>query len=241
MELAHVNRICTVGELTTSIAHELNQPLTALVNNASACLRLLEREVPEMDEARAAIADVVDNAFRAHDVIKGIRSLVKKTAPNKEPLNVNEIIRQAISFAAGELRSNQVVLRTELQSNVPEVMGDRIQLQQVLMNLILNSNEAMSAGDWPVRELLITSCESDAGEVMVMVQDSGSGMDSLDAERLFTPFFSTKQNGLGLGLWISRTIIEAHMGKLWATGNDGSGATFHFMLPAIVESDGRRS
>ena len=234
MELAHVNRLCTVGELTTSIAHELNQPLTALVNNASACLRLLERDMPDMDEARAAIADVVENAFHAHDVINGIRALVKKTDPNQEPLNVNEIIRQAIGFAANELRRNQVILRTELQPDVPDVIGDRIQLQQVLMNLILNSNEAMSGVDWPVRELVITSRQCDADEVTVTVQDSGSGIDPLDGERLFTPFFSTKENGLGLGLWISRTIVEAHLGKLWATRNEGRGATFHFTLPAIA-------
>jgi signal transduction histidine kinase len=158
-------------------------------------------------------------------------------------LNVNEIIRQAIGFAASELRRNQVMLRTELQPDVPEVIGDRIQLQQALMNLILNSNEAMSAADWAVRELVITSRERDAGEVMVTVQDSGSGIDLLDNERLFTPFFSTKENGLGLGLglWISRTIVEAHLGKLWATENEGRGATFHFTLPAIVKNGNKPS
>lgn len=176
---------------------------------------------------------MINNAIRASDVITGLRSLVTRTLPKKAPSNLNGIVREAVALTAGELTNNRVVLRTELQPNIPEVLGDRVQLQQVLLNLILNSNEAMSGLDLPVRELAITSQESKHGVVKVEVRDTGTGLGAHDFERIFDPFFSTKEGGLGLGLSISRTIVEAHGGKLWATRNKERGATFHFTLPAI--------
>jgi PAS domain S-box-containing protein len=234
-ELAHANRVLTLGEMATSIAHEMNQPLAAIVTNGDACLRWLRREAPDLDEARHAVEHVIENAMRASEVIKRIRSLVKKTDPQKQPLNLNDILREVIAITAGELTKNHVVSQMELQPDIPPVLGDRVQLQQVLLNLILNSNEAMSAVDWPVRELVITSQESKPGEVMVAVRDSGRGLGPDDSELIFDSFYSTRAGGLGLGLSISRAIIESHGGRLWATRNKDKdkGATFHFVLPAI--------
>jgi PAS domain S-box-containing protein len=230
-ELAHATRVATLGELTGSIAHEINQPLTALVANSSACLRWLGREVPDLDEARKAAGRMIENAMRANEVNERIRALVRKTAPQQEPLNVNEVIREAITLTASELTKNNVALQVELQPHLPGVLGDRIQLQQVLINLMLNSNEAMSAADWPVRKLVIRSQESKPGEVTVEVRDSGPGIGPHDAARIFDPFFTTKKGGLGLGLSISRTIVEAHGGRLWIAPSQG-GAALQFTLPA---------
>jgi C4-dicarboxylate-specific signal transduction histidine kinase len=235
-ELAHVTRLATVGELAASIAHEINQPLGALVINAGTCLRWLEREVPDLDEARKCAERIIENGLRAGDVIKGIRSLVRKTPGEKKLLNINETIREVMALAAGVLIQNGVVSSIELQPDIPPVIGDRVQLQQVMLNLILNSTEAMSGVDWPVRELVIRSQESNPAEVMVTVRDSGTGLGPHDADRIFDSFFSTKSGGLGLGLSISRTIVEAHGGRLWATQNNDKGATFQFILPAIEES-----
>jgi PAS domain S-box-containing protein len=235
-ELACVNRVATLGALTASIAHEINQPLAALVSDAAACVRWLQREVPDLGEARKSLERIVENGYRAGDVIKGIRSLVGKTPGEKELLNMNETIREVIALTGRELTQNSVVLWTELQPNIVAVLGDRIQLQQVLLNLILNSIEAMNDVDWPVRELVIRSQASKPGEVMVTLRDSGAGLGSHDPERIFDSFFSTKPKGLGLGLSISRTIIEAHGGRLWATQNKDIGATFRFILPAIEGS-----
>jgi signal transduction histidine kinase len=235
-ELARVARVATVGTLTASIAHEINQPLAAMVTDAGACVRWLEREVPNLDEARESLQRVIEGGHRAGDVIKGIISLAKKTPAKTERLNINEIIREVISLAARELTQNNVVLRMELQPAIPLVVGDRVQLQQVLLNLILNSIEAMSGVDSPVRELVIRSQESKPGEVMVTVRDSGAGLDPNDAERIFDSLFSTKSEGLGLGLSISRTIVGSLGGRLWATQNNDRGATFHFILPAIDET-----
>jgi PAS domain S-box-containing protein len=232
-ELARVTRVATMGELTASIAHEVNQPLTAVVSDAGACMRWLERNVPDLYEARKSLERIIENGHRAGDVIKGIRSLVRKTPGDKERLNINDSVREVIAFAASELTENSVVLRTELQSDIPLVLGNRVQLQQVLLNLILNSTEAMNEVDWPVRELVIRSQESKPGEVLVTLRDSGAGLGPHDPERIFDSFFSTKPGGLGLGLSISRTIVEAHGGRLWATQNSDRGATFHFNLPAI--------
>jgi C4-dicarboxylate-specific signal transduction histidine kinase len=194
-----------------------------------------------MDEARKSLERIVENGHRAGEVIKGIRSLVKKTSGEKELLNMNETVREVITIAARELTQNSVVLWTELPPNIPAVLGDRVQLQQVLLNLILNSTEAMSGADWPVRELLVRSQESKPGEVMITLRDSGPGLGLHDPERIFDSFFSTKPGGLGLGLSISRTIIEAHGGRLWATQNNDRGATFQFSLPAIEERRSRSS
>ena len=234
-ELARVTRVATLGELTASIAHEINQPLVSLVAHGYACLRWLEREVPDLDEARKSAQRIVENGLRAGEVIKGIRSLVKKTRGEKERLNINETIREVIALTARELTQNSVALSTDLPTDIPPVLGDRVQLQQVLLNLILNSTEAMSGVDWPVRELVIRSQESKRGEVLVTVRDSGTGLGLHDPERIFDSFFSTKPGGLGLGLSISRTIVEAHGGRLWAAQNNDTGATFHCILPAVDE------
>jgi C4-dicarboxylate-specific signal transduction histidine kinase len=236
-ELARVSRVATVGALTSSIAHEINQPLAAIVNEAYACVRWLEREVPNLDEARESLAHIIESGHRAGEVIKGIRSLVTKTPGKKERLNINEIIREIIPLAASELTQNRVMLRTELQPDISSIAGERIQLQQVLLNLILNSIEAMSAVDWPMRELVIRSQESKPGEVMVTVRDSGASLSPDDVERIFDSFFSTKSGNLGIGLSISRTIVEAHGGRIWALQNEDKGATLQFILAAIEEND----
>jgi PAS domain S-box-containing protein len=229
-ELAHLNRVSTMGELTSSIAHELSQPLAAIATNGGACLRWLDREIPELDEARRSVEEMVANAMRAGDVVEHIRTLVRKTDAQRELLNVNGIIREVLALSAYELTKNHVEVRMDFQSDLPPVMGDRIQLQQVLLNLIGNSTQAMTALDWPVRELTISSQQSEPGKVKVAVQDTGTGLGPNDPERLFDPFFSSKEGGMGLGLTISRRIVEAHGGRLWARANEGSGATFQFSL-----------
>jgi PAS domain S-box-containing protein len=235
-ELARITSLATIGTLTASIAHEINQPLASIVTDAGACVRWLEREVPNLDEAQESLERVIESGHRAADVIKGIISLAKKAQAKKERLNINQIIREIISLAARELTQNNVVLRLELQPDIPLVGGDRVQLQQVLLNLILNSIEAMRVVDAAVRELVIRSQESKPGEVTVTVRDSGAGLDPNNAERIFDSFFSTKSEGLGLGLSISRTIVESLGGRLWATQNNHKGATFQFILPVIDEN-----
>lgn len=235
-ESAHMSRVCTVATLTTSIAHELNQPLAAIVATGGACRRWLEHEPPNLDEARKAAERVIDGAIRAGDIVKAIRALLRKTEPAIMPLDINETIQQAIALAEGELRKNYVLLQTELAPDLRRVLGDRIQLQQVLLNLILNSNEAMSTVNWS-RELLIRSQESEPAEVMITVQDSGVGLPPDFAEQIFDTFFSTKASGMGLGLSISRMIVEAHGGRIWATRNHGRGTTFQFTLPATSSQE----
>jgi signal transduction histidine kinase len=234
-ELAHVMRLTTLGELTASIAHEVNQPLGAIVINGQACLRLLSRDAPDLEGVREAVECTISDALRASQVIRRILDLLKKAAPEKAPLNLNEALRGVISLAAGELVKNQVLLRTELEADLPPVLGDRVQLQQVVLNLVLNAVEAMSGEGWQPRELQISSHESKPEEVTVAVRDSGAGLGPQGPERVFDAFFTTKPGGLGLGLSISRTIIEAHGGRLWATPNQGQGTTFQFTLPASGE------
>jgi C4-dicarboxylate-specific signal transduction histidine kinase len=176
---------------------------------------------------------VIDAAMRASNVIRELRGLLRNTAPAVTPLSINDLIKRVLALAESELRKNHVVVQTELQADVPQLLADRVQLEQVLLNLILNSNQAMSAVDWPVRELVIRSQESKPGEVTITVRDSGAGLPPHSEERIFDSFFSTKTDGLGLGLSISRTIVEAHSGRLWATRNDDRGASLHFTLPAM--------
>lgn len=231
-ELAHAGRVLTVGELTSSIAHELNQPLGAIVTNGNASLRLLSRETPDLEGTREAVDCMISDAMRASDVIKGIRGLLKKTAPAKVLLDINQTITEVIALSASELAKNQVSLRTELAADLQSVLGDRVQLQQVLLNLILNGNEAISKSTWDPREMVISSRETAPAEVTVMVRDSGIGLHPKNEARVFNAFFTSKEDGLGLGLSISRTIIEAHGGRLWCTANEGQGATFQFTLPS---------
>lgn len=235
-ELAHVARVTTLGELTASIAHEVNQPLAAIVTNGQASLRLLSGSKPDIDEAREAVESMIGDSLRASEVIKRIRALLKKTGPAKFPLGVNEFIQDVITFTSSELKQNKVSLRTELGVDLPLVSGDRVQLQQVMLNLILNGREAMSSPGWQTRELLLRSEQTGPGWVSVTVQDTGIGLGSNDYERVFDAFFTGKEGGLGLGLSISRTIIEDHGGKLWAMPNEGQGASFQFLLPTAFEN-----
>jgi len=230
-ELAHVTRVTTLGELMASIAHEVNQPLGAIVTNGEACQRLLARDAPDLDGALEAVGAMIGDASRASQVIMRMRAFLKKAAPEHAPLDLNETIRGVVSLASGELVKNQVSLRTELEPGLPPVLGDRFQLQQVALNLLLNGVEAMSGEGGQPRELLVSSKRSRPDEVTVAVRDTGGGINPRDAGRIFDAFFTTKGGGPGLGLTISRTIIEAHGGRLWATPNDGRGMTFQFTLP----------
>jgi PAS domain S-box-containing protein len=228
MELAHVTRVATLGEMTASIAHEINQPLGAIVNNAGASLRWLAAQ--NMDEVRQSIEHVIKDGHRASDIISRIRALVKKTPPQKEGLDVNNIVREIITLARAELDEHHVALQVHVSDEVPAVLGDRIQLQQVLLNLIMNAIEAMSGAEGS-RMLRVGAALQDKRHVLVTVQDSGPGLDPTQLNRLFEAFYSTKPGGLGMGLAISRSIIEAHDGRLWATTNEDRGATLHFTLP----------
>ncbi|MBV8416845.1 MAG: GAF domain-containing protein, partial [Verrucomicrobia bacterium] len=229
-ELAHVGRVTTMGELAASIAHEVSQPLVGVVANASASLRLLAGNSPNLAEACEAIRAILRDGNRAADVISRMRALFKKARPAKERLNINEAIEEVVILTQGEARRNKVALRTELAADLPAVMADRVQIQQVVMNLILNGIEAMSTVENRARDLVIRTQSSEGNEIHVSVQDSGIGFDPLSAARIFDAFHSTKPGGMGMGLTISRSIVESHGGQLWATSNDGPGATFQFTL-----------
>ncbi len=231
-ELAHVTRVMTLGELMASLAHEVNQPLAAVVTNAQACLRWLALEPPRPDEARAAVERIVRDSNRASEVIQRIRALVKKSEPQMVALDINDLIREAISLEQREMLNQQVSLRTELASALAPVLGDRVQLQQVVINLVMNALEAMAPVTDRPRDMLIRSQRDDSNEVLVMVQDSGTGIDSENSERLFNAFFTTKPTGMGMGLSICRSIIAAHGGRLWVSPNAEHGATFQFTLPS---------
>jgi C4-dicarboxylate-specific signal transduction histidine kinase len=236
-DLAHVSRVTTMGELVASIAHEVNQPLGAIVTHGHACVRLLSREVPDLDKSREVIGRMINDGMRASEVIKRIRDLSHKAPAEKTPLNINETVQEVIALVSSDVLRSKVELRAELAANLPPVTGDRIELQQVVLNLILNARDAMSEVRTHPRELLITTLKSKSGDVMVAVRDSGKGLDPKDAEKIFDPFFTTKPEGMGLGLSISRRIIEDHGGTLWAKPNDGKGATIQFTLPPSSGSE----
>jgi C4-dicarboxylate-specific signal transduction histidine kinase len=229
-ELAHVSRLMTLGELTASISHEVNQPIAAVVTNGQVCLRLLALETPRPDDLRTTVERIVRDANRASEVIQRIRALAKRSQPQMTSLNLNDVIREATLLVQREVLSHGVSLRTELSSALPPVLGDRIQLQQVIINLLINGVEAMAPITDRPRDLLIQS-QREAAEVHVVVRDSGIGIDSESAEQLFNAFFTTKPSGMGMGLSISRSIIRAHGGKLWASPNADHGATFQFCVP----------
>src|SRR3984957_14870895 len=234
-ELAHVTRVTTLGELSASIAHEVNQPLAAVLANAEACLLWLGRETPNLDKARRSVEWIINDGSRAGAVIQGIRALAKRTNIQREPLRVNDVIGDVISLLQREMFSHRVSLRKELASALPTVFADRIQLQQVIVNLMINSMEAMqSIADRP-RELTIRSRRDGANQLRLTVEDCGVGISAENVERLFSPFFTTKPTGMGMGLSICRSIIEAHGGRLWAVSNLPHGAAFHFTLPLRQE------
>ncbi|PLP99468.1 trifunctional serine/threonine-protein kinase/ATP-binding protein/sensor histidine kinase [Cupriavidus pauculus] len=230
-ELAHANRVATMGQLTASIAHEVTQPISATVTNAQAALRWLSAQPPDLEEASQVLSRIVKDGNRAVAVIRGIRELVKKAPPRKEPLDINMAIHDVIELTRGEARKHRVSMQLLLTDGLPLVQGDRVQLQQVLLNLLINAMEAMSGVSDGVRELLISTRRADAGCVLVSVCDSGMGFSAQDAERLFAPFFTNKSSGLGMGLSICRSIIEAHGGRLWASENVPRGAIFQFTVP----------
>ena len=231
IELAHITRVMTMGELAASIAHEINQPLAAVVTNGSACMRWLARSQPELEEAKDAVQRIIRDGKRASEIIARIRALLKRTAANRAPLDINEVIQETMALAGSEARRRRVSLRTDFAANLPSVLGDRVQLQQVILNLMMNGIEAMSSVSDGSRQLLIKTQREDSEQVLISVTDSGIGLDPKRAEHLFEAFFTTKTEGMGMGLSISRSIIEAHGGRLWATPNAGSGATFQFTVP----------
>jgi PAS domain S-box-containing protein len=235
-ELSHVTRITTLGELTASIAHEVSQPLAAVVTNADSCLRWLGRETPELGEARGALERIIRDAHRATEVIQRIRDLATKTELQRAQLDINAALRESLLLVQREVLNKRVSLQLELASVPLAVLGDRVQLQQVIINLVMNGIEAMAKVTDRPRQLMIGSRQHDANQVLVAIQDSGAGIDPENVDRLFAAFFTTKPGGMGMGLSICRSIIEAHEGRLWASRNDGPGATFQFTLPVFRES-----
>jgi PAS domain S-box-containing protein len=229
-QLARVARASSMGELTASIAHEVNQPLTAIINNGNACLRWLAADSPNLNEIREAVSDIIKDGNRASDVITRIRMLLKKKSLEPVALDPNKVINEVIALVHNECERHKVRLRIELESDLPEVLGDRVELQQVILNLIINAIEAMDslAAD---KVLEISSQKQSSGDVLIAVSDNGQGFDPQVANLLFESFFTTKSHGLGIGLSISRSIIDAHGGRLWAVTNSDKGATFSFTLP----------
>lgn len=234
-ELAHVTRVTTLGELTTSIAHEINQPLAAIISNADACLGWMGRETPDLSAARSSVEWIIEDAIRASEVIRRIRALAKKGEIEMVPLDINDVVKDVIALVTRELVSHQVTLRTELAAALPTVLGDRIQLQQVLINLVMNGIEAMDAVTDRTRELVIQSSENDTGHVQLAVTDCGVGIAENDTNRVLDPFFTTKSSGLGMGLSICRSIVEAHGGRLSIVCKQEPGARFQFDLPLHKE------
>ncbi|MDA9445703.1 PAS domain-containing protein, partial [Bradyrhizobium sp. CCBAU 21360] len=235
-ELAHVTRVTTLGELTTSIAHEINQPLAAIISNADACLGWMGREAPNLSAARSSVEWIIEDAIRASEVIRRIRALAKKGEIEMAPLDINEVVKDVIALVTRELVSHRVTLRTELTAGLPRILGDRIQLQQVIINLVMNGIEAMDAVTERTRELLVQSSKDDVGHVHLAVTDCGVGIAENDADRVLDPFFTTKSTGLGMGLSICRSIVEAHGGRLSMVHKNGPGATFQFALPLYKEA-----
>jgi C4-dicarboxylate-specific signal transduction histidine kinase len=231
-ELTRAARITTIGELTASIAHEVNQPLAAVVANADACVAWLSREKPDLAEARSAAGRATEGATRASEVIARIRSLITKATPEKSKVQINQVIEQTAALAEGQAARNQVVIKLELSPDLPVVFGDSIQFQQVILNLVVNGIEAMTCITDRPRILTLRTEPEDKGQVRVSVQDSGVGLNEEVTRRLFEPFFTTRAKGMGMGLSISRSIIEAHGGRLWAEPNGSGGASFQFTLPS---------
>jgi signal transduction histidine kinase len=235
-DLEHVSRVTTMGQLTASLAHEVNQPIAAAITNANTCIRWLAAAQPNIEEARAAAARIVKDGTRAAEIISRIRSLFKKGPVERNPVDVNEVIREMVVMLRGEASRSNIFIRTELAMDLPDVLGDRVQLQQVLMNLMLNGIEAMKDVSG-VRELVVESQTMDDGDVLVAVNDTGAGLPDQHADRIFNAFFTTKAQGTGMGLAISRSIVESHGGRIWAVNNEKRGASFCFSVPTRPEAD----
>jgi len=230
-QLAHVARAVSLGELVASIAHEVNQPLAAIVINGKACLRWLAGRPPNLKEARQAVEQAVEDANRASEVIGRVRNLAKRAPAKEDWLSINETIIETTALVASEIQKNRIALRTRLSNDLPLIFGDRIQLQQLILNLTLNAIEAISAVAEGPRELVVSSAKDGSKVVLITIQDSGHGLEPGNVDHLFDAFYTTKLNGMGMGLAIGRSIIEAHGGRLWATPNTPRGAVFQFTLP----------
>jgi len=235
LDLAHVNRMSMMGELAASLAHEILHPIATARNNARAGMRFLEMSPPNLDEVMDALACIVRDADRTKDIVGRMRDHIKKAPPRREPFDLNEAIQEVIAMVGSAIDKNRVSVRTRLMDRLNPVRGDRVQLQQVVLNLILNAVEAMSSIEEGARELSISSRQGQTSDLLVAVQDSGPGIDLERIERVFAPFYTTKTNGIGMGLSICRSIIAAHGGRLWAEANQPRGATFQFTLPLGVE------
>jgi C4-dicarboxylate-specific signal transduction histidine kinase len=231
IELAHANRIATLGQLAASIAHEVNQPVGATLMNAETALRWLAASPPRLDSARQSIDRIIANSKRVTDIVGLIRDLAKKAPARREGLEINRAILQVIELTCNELSKNGVLLQTQLTDGLPDVWGDRVHLQQVILNLIMNATEAMSEATEGSRKLLISTGKAETDGVLVTISDSGPGLPQANPERVFEAFYTTKPSGLGLGLSICRSIVETHGGRLWAAPNEPRGAVFCMMLP----------
>jgi PAS domain S-box-containing protein len=232
-ELARMARVTTMGELTASVAHEINQPLAAVVNNANACSRMLANQSPDIEELREAVIDIAQSAARASEIVSHIRAFFKGTSQDRAPIDLNQIIHEVLSLTVAEAEKNHVAVQTELGSGLPPVLGTRVELQQVVLNLVMNGIESMTSAEGE-RKLQISSQQQEPGKLLVTVQDSGGGLDPQHAVHIFDSFFTTKAEGMGMGLPISRSIVEAHGGQLRLVPSPRQGATFQFTLPACA-------
>jgi C4-dicarboxylate-specific signal transduction histidine kinase len=235
-ELAHVARVTSLGALTASIAHEVNQPLLGIITNASTCLRMLAADPPNVDGARETARRTIRDGNRASDVITRLRALFSRKNATTESVDLNEATREVITLLLRELQRSRAILRAELADDLPPVTGDRVQIQQVILNLLVNASDAMSGVDDRPRELVIRTEIDESDRVRLTVQDAGVGFEPQSADKLFEPFYTTKSDGMGIGLSVSRSIIESHHGRLWAAPNDGPGATFSFSIPRRPEN-----
>jgi C4-dicarboxylate-specific signal transduction histidine kinase len=233
LELAHANRIATLGQLSASIAHELNQPLTGIITNGSACLRMLTRDPPDLHGAREAVRGSMRDGNRGSQVIARLRALFSNKEPVIESVDLNEAAREVIALSLGEIQNSRAILRTDFADDLACVAADRVQLQQVILNLLRNALDAMNAVDDRPRDLLIGTAGEEDGSVRLSVKDAGVGFDPSILNKLFEAFYSTKNAGMGVGLAVSRSIIDSHHGRLWAVLNDGPGATFSFSVPSV--------
>jgi len=235
-DLTHVNRVATMGQLTASIAHEVGQPIAGVVSSGFAARRWLAGETPNQDAALRAIERVISDGARAMDIIGRIRDMIKKGPPKRDNFDINKAIQDLIALAYAQAHQNGVSIKTEFADSLPLVHGDRVQLQQVILNLIINAIEAMSGLAEGAREVLVSTRQSDQNAILVAVQDSGPGLDLANADRVFEAFYTTKSSGMGMGLSISRSIIDDHGGRLWASANEPRGVIFQFTLPAHSDS-----
>jgi len=230
-ELAHANRVTTMGQLTASISHEMNQPIAAVIANAEAGLNWLDAEPPDLEQLRKTLGWIISDGTRAGEIIGRIRALIMNAPPRTEDLEINQAVLEVIGLTHGELVKNGISVRTQLAEGLPPIRGDRVQLQQVVLNLIINAVEAMSGVSEGARELLISTCRDALNDVIVSLRDSGPGLDPASLEHLFDAFYTTKSSGMGMGLSICRSIVEAHGGRIWAVANEPRGAAFQFRLP----------